>query len=227
MLAVLTALAVAASAFAFSQQQEAVGERDQALYNQLVAQALQFGTTDTTLAAQLTLAAHRIQPTQNLASRLLNTENTPLSSPFAVGVVANAVAFSPPGHVLGTGSADGAVRLWDVADPAHSRLLSQPLTGSSGAVVDSVAFSPDGHTLASGDADGAVRLWDVADPAHSRLLGLILAGGVGAVFNSVASINSVAFSPDGRTLAFGGYRIGTVQLWDVTDPAHSRLLDRP
>ena len=79
-LALLTALAVAASGFAFSQRAAAVRQRDQASYNQVVAEALQFGTSDTTLAAQLTLAAYRIQPTQDLASRLVNTENTPLPS---------------------------------------------------------------------------------------------------------------------------------------------------
>ena len=84
-LALLTVLAVAASGFAFSQRAAAVRQRDQAIYNQVIAEALQFGTSDTPLAAQLTLAAYRIQPTQDLASRLLNTENTPLSSPLAAG----------------------------------------------------------------------------------------------------------------------------------------------
>ena len=61
----------------------------------MIAEALQFGTSDTPLAAQLTLAAYRIQPTQDLASRLLNTENTPLPSPLAAGAgVVNSVAFS-------------------------------------------------------------------------------------------------------------------------------------
>jgi hypothetical protein len=55
----------------------AIRQRDQAIYNQVIAEALQFGTSDTPLAAQLTLAAYRLQPTPDLASRLLNTENTP------------------------------------------------------------------------------------------------------------------------------------------------------
>ena len=80
------------------------------------------------------------------------------------------MAFSPDAHTLASGSDDGTVRLWDVADPAHPQPLGQPRTGSS-AGVDSVAFSPDGHTLASGNYDGTVRLWDVADPAHPRPLG--------------------------------------------------------
>ena len=86
----------------------AVRQRNQAVYNQVIAEALQFGTSDTPLAAQLNLAAYRIQPTQDLASRLLNTENTPLSSPLATDAGAvNSVAFSSDGHTLASGSDDG------------------------------------------------------------------------------------------------------------------------
>ena len=199
----------------------AVRQRNQAVYNQVIAEALQFGTSDTPLAAQLNLAAYRIQPTQDLASRLLNTENTPLSSPLATDAGAvNSVAFSSDGHTLASGSDDGSVRLWDVADPAHPRPLSQPLTGTGIAAVNSVAFSSDGHTLASGDANGTVRLWDVADPAQPSPRGQPLTSG------GTAPVDSVAFSPDGHTLASGSDD-GVIQLWDVADPAHPSPLGQP
>ena len=219
-LALLTALAVTAAGFAFSQRAAAVRQRDQAIYNQVIAEAIQFGTSDPPLAAQLTLAAYRIKQTQDLASRLLNTENAPLSSPLAAGAGVNSVAFSRDGHTLASGIDAGTVRLWDVTDPAHPRPLGQPLTGISTSPVGSVAFSPDGHTLADGHGDGTIQLWDVADPAHPRPLGQPLTG------ISAATIYSVAFSPDGRTLA-GGAGDGTVQLWDIADPARSRPLGPP
>ena len=221
-LALLTAVAVAASGFAFSQRAAAVRQRDQAIYNQVVAEAVQFGATDTALAAQLNLAAYRIQPTQDLVSRLLNTENTPLPTQVAAGAgFVNSVAFSPVGHLMASGNADGTVRLWNVADPAHPSPLGQPLPSGPGAgfgpaVVLSVAFSPDGHMLASGDNGGTIQLWDVADPAHPRLLGQIPPGSY--------TIDSLAFSPDGHTLAGGDASSGTVWLWDVADPARHRLL---
>ena len=219
-LALLTALAVTASVVAFNQRAAAVRQRDQAIYNQVVADALQLGTSDTALAAQLNLAAYRIQPTQDLASRLVNTENTPLPSPLAAGGgVVYSVAFSPRGNVLASGNVDGSIRLWDVADPAHPRPLGQPLTGGTGAA-GSVAFSADGHTLASGNGDGSIRLWDVADPAHPRPLGQPLTS-VGGI-----SVYSVAFSPGGHTLASGNGD-GSIRLWDVADPAHPRPLGQP
>jgi WD40 repeat protein len=64
-----------------------------------------------------------------------------------------------------------------------------------------------------------VLLWNVADPAYLSLLSAVPTGGS-------APVNSVAFSPDGHTLA-GGDGDGTVRLWDVTDPADPNPLGQP
>ena len=231
-LALLTALAVAASGFAFSQRAAAVRQRDQASYNQVVAEALQYSASDTRLAAQLNLAAYRIQPTPDLASRLVNTENTPLPSLLTAGAgFVNSVAFSPVGHTMASGNADGTTRLWNVADPAHPRPLGQvlpsgPAYAPGPAIVLSVAFSPDGHTLASSDNGGTVQLWDIADPAHPRPRGSIFLEQHGDNYTfggNIVAGNSVAFSRDGRVLVIGESD-GTVLLWDITDPTRPRPL---
>jgi WD40 repeat protein len=69
----------------------------------------------------------------------------------------------------------------------------------------SVAFSPNGKILASGSSSGGtVKLWDVRSGKElKRLTG-----------SFVDAISSVAFSPDGKTLA-GATDNGLIRLWDV------------
>ena len=108
-----------------------------------------------------------------------------------------AVAFSPDGKLLATGSSDGVVRCCEVT--SGKELLS--CKGHSD-WVRSVAFSPDGKTLASGSRDKTIKLWDCRSgeclqtwQGHSNW------------------VHSVVFSPDGKTLASGS-RDKTIKLWD-------------
>jgi WD40 repeat protein len=78
------------------------------------------------------------------------------------------------------------------------------------AVVSSVTFSPDSKTLASADVFGNVVLWDVRTGARTATLQRFNRRGGEARINSVYSL---AFRPDGSTLAAG--TVHGIKLWDV------------
>jgi WD40 repeat protein len=140
-----------------------------------------------------------------------------------------ALAFSPDGRTLasGSGAADRSIILWDIAEGRPRRTLE----GQKSPVM-SLAYSPDGQTLASAGSQrmvvegnrrtfgpGEVLLWDVdTGRAKSSFRG------------HEGLIDSIAFSPDGQTLASGGYDTpaGDVILWDVaTRKQRARLTVRP
>ncbi|HEX4965499.1 MAG TPA: AAA-like domain-containing protein [Thermoanaerobaculia bacterium] len=110
----------------------------------------------------------------------------------------NAVAFSPDGRTVFTGSDDGTARLWD----AHSGKLLSP-TFQHQRYVSAVAFSPDGGTVLTGSWDETARLWDARSgkPLTPTL-------------QHQSIVFAVTFSPDGGTVLTGSWD-STARLWDA------------
>ncbi|MGW0171815.1 nSTAND1 domain-containing NTPase [Streptomyces sp. NPDC003343] len=219
LIAILSALALIAGAgavVAFEQRATARAQRDEAVFNQVRAEAERLRFSQASLAAQLDLVAHRMRPDDpDVRSRLIADAGSPLSTP-AVGHTnaVNMVAYSPDGHTMATGADDGTVRLWDVTAPARPAPLRR-LKPDGGVRITSTAFSPDGRTLAAGSDSGVTLLWDVTEPAHPAGLRSLTSSEIGAA--------AVAFSPDHRTLATARSD-GSVRLWDLAHPKHSAVV---
>ncbi|WP_434099636.1 nSTAND1 domain-containing NTPase [Streptomyces minutiscleroticus] len=211
--AALVALAVVAVGSAVVAWQQ----RNDAVFEQVVAEADRVQYTDPSLSAQLDLVAHRLRPDdQGAGNRLVSIVNSPLATPLLghTGAV-YLTSFDPSGNLLATAGYDRTVRLWDVSDPTRPRRLGGPLTGHT-SWVSTALFSPDGRTLVSAGDDGTIRLWDVRDPGHPRRLGSPLNGHGGTIY-------LLAFSPDGRTLASASDD-GAVRLWDVAERSRPTAL---
>jgi WD40 repeat protein len=119
------------------------------------------------------------------------------------------VAFSPDGRFVLAGSDGGKARLWDASTGQQIRSFA----GGSQGPMHSVAFSPDDHfVLTSGWWDNTARLWDIATGRRVRS------------FVHTAAVESVAFSPDGKSVVTGSLD-HTARMWDTATGNQIREFD--
>ncbi len=136
----------------------------------------------------------------------------------------NSMTFSPDSKTLASGScgeiafdsedasvgcSQGEIILWNVAT---GKPIGQPLTEHADSVY-SIAFSPDGKTLASGSLDHTIILWDMATMLNTSVSTRPIIGQ--SLTGHTDYVSSVAFSPDGKTLASGSAD-NAIILWDVS-----------
>jgi WD40 repeat protein len=122
-----------------------------------------------------------------------------------------AVAFSPNGQLIASGSADGTARLWSVVGGLEvASFAHEP--GARGKTVQHVEFSSDGSRLLTVGGNRFVRVFDVA--RRTELFAL----------NNVALVNTARFSHDGNLIATAG-AIEAVRLWNARTGALISVLD--
>jgi len=125
-----------------------------------------------------------------------------------------AVAYSPDGRYIVTGSEDKTARLWDVRKGEEVRIFKGHTD-----YVTSVNFSSDGRYLVTGSLDKTTKIWDL------KMVGAVYTFG-----DHPDYVTSVAFSPDGKYIisASGSFmrRMDkTARLWEISSKSQVRTFE--
>lgn len=113
--------------------------------------------------------------------------------------------FSKDGTRLVSGSNDGSVRIWNVAERKTILTISKahkpgPAAPSIGGVL-SVCFSPDEQRIATAGDDGTAKIWDAQSGERQFEIPV----------NNI--VNQVIYTPDGKSLVVAS---GELKVWDIS-----------
>lgn len=127
------------------------------------------------------------------------------------------IAISGDSRKLASVGADEKfVRLWNIRTHRHITDLKGKFN-----VIHSLAYSPDSDIIAAGDFDGTVKLLSTEKKKQiASLVGHRLAP---SDITEPGSVLTLAFSPDGETLASGS-RDTTIRLWNTKTTYHKVTL---
>ncbi len=103
-----------------------------------------------------------------------------------------ALAASPDGQRIAWAGPDGLIRIWNLANQEEDHTLYM----NQGMTITSIVYSLDGKTLYTADNGGNIAGWDLVRWRKIKNFPVDV--------NRVSVINSLALSPDGTTLAYGG-----------------------
>ena len=122
----------------------------------------------------------------------------------------SSLLFSPDNKLLICGSKGGAITVWDVTDE-HSR-IALVLSGHIGQI-SSMVVSADGRSLISASSDeDTIKVWNLIDGKPE----LTLVG-------HEDDVSCLALSPDGETIASGGWD-DIIWIWDFRTGKKLRAL---
>jgi WD40 repeat protein/serine/threonine protein kinase len=165
------------------------------------------------------VAAIRIRPDNrqvaiSMISALLfidldHPEQVPKITPAHPGFI-NSMRYSDDGKYLVTSGQENGVRVWDTTTGAclNSVEVAAPLRGTP-------VISPDSSIFALTDSDNVIHVYEMRpEPWRVAFEGIDL------------TVNRVAFSPDGATIA-AACADGRTRLWRVADHSLVWSVDRP
>ncbi|MDX8029270.1 serine/threonine-protein kinase [Lentzea sp. BCCO 10_0856] len=123
------------------------------------------------------------------------------------GASACAVAISPDGKIFAAGgnrTGDSTTYLWNLADRTQIGALEDARS-----IMKCLRFHPDGKTIVGLTHTGGLKVWDVA--TRKVKIGLTEANGS----------SELAFSPDGKMLAYAGTKYQEIK---IVDPATGKTV---
>ena len=123
--------------------------------------------------------------------------------------IIRAVAISPNGQLLVSGSNDQTIKIWQLS----TGTLKNTLIGHH-SWISAVAISPDSQTVVSGSGDNTIKVWQLNTGKLLRTL-----------TGHSASVYAVAISPDGQTLVSGGSD-NTIKIWQLNTGKLLRTLTK-